>query len=120
VVQRYVQVSDRVYVKSWMKAEPDMSIVKEADPDFHKAAKMLEHQLSQTKFLVGNEPTIADFAVASEMHANVNQGLPWDNYPNLKRWMKEGIEPLPGGNRHRQLSIRRSILIHMAAVVRLV
>jgi glutathione S-transferase len=83
-------------VKSAMKAEPDMEVVKEAEPEFLKCAKMLDDQLSQTKFLVGNEPTIADFAVASGIHANVKQGLPWDNFPHLKKWMKEGVEPLPG------------------------
>jgi glutathione S-transferase len=83
-------------VKSWMKAEPDMSIIKAAEGDFHKCARMLEDQLSQTRFLVGDSPTIADFAVAAGIHANVNQGLPWEQYPHLQKWIKEGIEPLPG------------------------
>lgn len=83
-------------VKTWMKAQRDDSIIKAAEPDFHKAARMLEDQLSQTKFLVGDHPTLADFAVASGIHAHVNQGLPWDNYPHLQKWMKEGVQPLPG------------------------
>ena len=83
-------------VKSWMKAEPDMKIIEAAEPDFHRHAKVLEDQLSQTKFLVGDHPTLADFAVASGIHAHVNQGLPWDKYPHLQKWMKEYVQPLPG------------------------
>lgn len=83
-------------VNSWMGKEPEMDIIKEAEPTFHKHARMLEDQLSQTKFLVGDSPTIADFAVASPIHAHVNQGLPWDNYPHLQKWIEEGVQSLDG------------------------
>jgi glutathione S-transferase len=90
-------------VNSWMGKEPDMDIIKEAEPTFHKHARMLEDQLSQTKFLVGSTPTIADFAVAASIHAHVNQGLPWDNYPHLQKWMKEGVQSLEGWKKTQEI-----------------
>ncbi|KAF2757636.1 hypothetical protein EJ05DRAFT_476865 [Pseudovirgaria hyperparasitica] len=80
--------------KPLLKATPDQAVIDAEEPKFRKYAGILEAQLSKTKYLVGDTPTIADIAVASPMHLYAAQRLPLDQYPNLKRWYTQGIEPL--------------------------
>ena len=77
-----------------MKGEPDQKIIDEEAPNFHKLAGVLDAQLAKTKFLTGDQPTIADIAVAAPMHLHKASKLPLDEHPNLKRWMDD-IEQLP-------------------------
>jgi len=51
-------------------------------------------RLEKTKWLAGNEVTIADIAVASPIHLHKAQRVPIDKYPSLKRWMGQ-VEQLP-------------------------
>lgn len=81
-------------VKPLLSSEPDQSIIDAETPKWNKLAQALDDQLSKTKFLTGNEVTIADIAVASPMHLHGASKLPLDKYPNLKRWMVEGVEPM--------------------------
>ncbi|KAK4998930.1 hypothetical protein LTR66_001920 [Elasticomyces elasticus] len=82
-------------VKPLLKAEPDQSIIDTEAPNWHKLAGLLDAQLGKTKWLCGDEPSIADIAVAAPMHLYAAQRLPLDEHPNLKRWMTEGVEKLP-------------------------
>jgi glutathione S-transferase len=90
----YVYLVEHV-VKPLMKAEPDQSIIDGEAPKWHNLAGILDAQLAKTKWLTGDEITIADIAVAAPMHIHGAQRLPLDQHPNLKRWMTEGIEKLP-------------------------
>ena len=82
-------------VKPLLKAEPDQSIIDAAAPRWHQLAAVLDGQLAKTKWLTGNDVTIADIAVAAPMHLHAAQRLPLDQHPNLKRWLTDGIEKLP-------------------------
>lgn len=82
-------------VKPLLKAEPDQAIIDAAAPRWHQLAGILDAQLAKTKWLCGDDVTIADIAVASPMHLHAAQRLPLEQHPNLKRWMTEGVEKLP-------------------------
>ena len=82
-------------VKPLLKAEPDQSIIDGQAPRWHQLASILNAQLAKTKWLTGNEVTIADIAVAAPMHLHAAQRLPLDQHPHLARWMTESIEKLP-------------------------
>jgi hypothetical protein len=82
-------------VKPLLKAEPDQSTIDAQAPRWHQLANILDAQLSKAKWLTGDDVSIADIAVAAPMHLHAAQRLPLDHYPNLKRWMTEGIENLP-------------------------
>lgn len=90
----YVYLVENV-VKPLLQAQPDEAVIEKEAPRWNQLAKLLDDQLSKTKWLVGDNPTIADIAVASPMHLWEAQKLPLDKYPNLKRWMTEGVEKLP-------------------------
>lgn len=82
-------------VKPLLNTEPDQSVIDAQAPKWHQLAGILDAQLAKTKWLAGDEITIADIAVASPMHLHAAQRLPLDQHPNLKRWMVDGIEKLP-------------------------
>ena len=90
----YVYLVEYV-VKPLLGGQPDESVIKGEEENWNKLAKLLDDQLGKTKWLTGDNPTIADIAVAAPMHLWEAQKLPLDKYPNLKRWMTEGVEKLP-------------------------
>ncbi|KAL5321802.1 hypothetical protein ACEPPN_009765 [Leptodophora sp. 'Broadleaf-Isolate-01'] len=89
----YVYLVEYV-VKPLLKSEPDQSIIDAQAPKWNQLASVLDAQLAKTKYLVGDEVTIADIAVAAPMHLHKASRLPVDQHPNLKRWMTQ-IEKLP-------------------------
>lgn len=74
--------------------KPDESIIEGESANFHKLATCLEQTLVSNKFICGNDPTIADIAIASPMHLHEASKLPLDKFPNIKRWIAE-IEKMP-------------------------
>jgi glutathione S-transferase len=54
-------------VKPLMGAEPDAKVIDGESPNFNKLASILNDQLGKTKWLTGDNVTIADFAVAAPM-----------------------------------------------------
>lgn len=90
----YVYLVEYV-VKPLLKAEPDQAAIDKEAPNWNRLAKVLDEQLSKTKWICGDDVTIADIAIASPMHLWRASKLPLDKYPHLKKWMTEGIEKLP-------------------------
>jgi glutathione S-transferase len=89
----YVYLVEYV-VKPLLGAQPDEAVIEGEAVKWHKLASVLEGQLSKTKFIAGDEISIADIAMAAPMHLRKQQRLPLDGYPKLLQWM-EGIEKLP-------------------------
>jgi glutathione S-transferase len=89
----YVFLVENV-VKPLLKAEPDQKALDAESERFHRGAGILDERLSKNKWLTGDNVTIADFAVAAPMHLHAAQKLPLEQYPNLKRWLTEGMEQL--------------------------
>lgn len=82
-------------VRPLLKQEPVQFNVDAEAPKWNKLAGFLDNQLSKTKWLAGNELTIADIAVAASLHLHAAQCVPLDQHSNLKRWLVDGIEKLP-------------------------
>ncbi|EJE8516530.1 glutathione S-transferase family protein [Vibrio parahaemolyticus] len=61
----------------------------------HKALQIMELQLSKTKFLVGDDISIADIALYAYTHVANEGGFNLETYPNIERWI-EGISKLDG------------------------
>jgi glutathione S-transferase len=68
-------------IKPLMKAPTDAALVKKEMPNWRRLAGILDARL-------------ADIAVAAPMHIHKKQGLPIDDFPNLKRWIAD-VENLP-------------------------
>ena len=62
---------------------------------FHKLAGILDQRLATSTWLCGNQPTIADIAIAAPMHLHGWQQLPLDSHKHLKRWLLNDVEKLP-------------------------
>ena len=79
-------------VKPLLGAETDQSVLDGEAPNFHKLAGIMDARLGGSAYLCGDQPTIADVAVAAPMHLHAWAKLPLDDHPNVRRWMAEGIE----------------------------
>lgn len=78
-------------------AQPDQTIIEQGLADFRKYAAVANAQLETTKFLVSNEPTLADFAVGVWLGYEQICSLPVSEYPHLTRWWK-AMQAIPGGS----------------------
>lgn len=90
----YVYLVQNV-VMPLLKGEPDQAALDKEAPNWNKLAAVLDEQLGKTKWIAGDDVTIADIAIASPMHLHGPAKVPLDKYPNLKRWMTEQVEQLP-------------------------
>lgn len=89
----YVYLVENV-VKPILGDTPDAGVLSAEQERFDQCAGVLNARLGQATFLVGDQPTIADIAMAAPMHLHSYQKLPLDNYPNISAWM-ERIEAIP-------------------------
>lgn len=76
-----------VVVQPMLGNKPSKEKIDAEHPNWSKQAKILDDQLAKTKWIAGDDLTIADIAVASPMHLWRPQKLPIDQYPNLRRWI---------------------------------
>jgi glutathione S-transferase len=81
-------------VKPLLNAGPDKAIIDKEAPNWHRLAGILDARLAKSNWLVGENVTIADIAVAAPMHVHKWQRLPLNEHPNLRRWMAD-VERLP-------------------------
>ena len=82
-------------VKPLLQTEPDAAIIAAQDETFHKLAGILDARLANSRWIAGEQPTIADIALAAPAHLHPYQRLPLEPHPNLRRWLIEGVEKLP-------------------------
>lgn len=62
------------------------SAIKEATADFHRFAGVLDDALSGRTWLVGDNPSYADFRVATALPFAEASKLPLRDYQNIRRW----------------------------------
>jgi len=65
---------------------PDPAQVADAEKRFSPLAKLLDDQLAERKFLVGDSVTLADFVVAGSATYVERGRIPIGDYPNVKAW----------------------------------
>lgn len=56
-------------------------------PKGHRALAVMEQQLSETRYLVGEQLTIADIALYAYTHVADQGGFDLSQYPNINRWL---------------------------------
>lgn len=64
----------------------DPANVASATAQFRAAAGVLDAHLSRTSWLVGEAPTIADFALGVTLPYAVPAHIPVDDFPAIRRW----------------------------------
>lgn len=89
----YVYLIQNV-VQPLLGNKPDQSVIDGESERFNNLAGILNDELGKHKYVVGNEVTIADIAIAACMHLHPAMKLPLDKHPNLARWIGD-IEKLP-------------------------
>ncbi len=82
-------------VKPLLGSAPDGSVIAAQDETFHKLAGVLDTRLANSAWIAGDQPTIADIALAAPAHLHPYQRLPLEPHRNLRRWLTEGVERLP-------------------------
>ena len=79
-------------VKPLLGDTTDPNVIANEEPNFHKLAGILDTRLERSTFLCGDEPTIADVAIAAPMHLHAWAKLPLADHTNLVRWMTDNVE----------------------------
>ncbi|MGH6845161.1 MAG: glutathione S-transferase family protein [Methylocella sp.] len=70
-----------------MKAgEPDLAAVARGTELFHRAAKVLDGQLRNRKFVTGDTLTLADFSLGAPLNYAGMAHLPLEPYSEIRRW----------------------------------
>lgn len=77
---------------------PDAGQVKRALSDFRRYGAILDAYLATRRYLVGEDLTIADFAVATTLPHAIEIGLPLNEFPHIQRW-HAGLEELDAWRR---------------------
>lgn len=95
------------FLKAFVKQEPDPAVMAFLKGRFDVALSVVEKHLGNSKFMVGDTPTIADFSLAGYMfYPPEESGYDWPtSAPNLSAWLarlralpawKAPYEVLPG------------------------
>lgn len=66
--------------------EPDLAAVAKGTELFHRAAKVLDSQLGNRKFVAGDTLTLADFSLGAALNYAEMAHLPVEPYEGIKRW----------------------------------
>jgi glutathione S-transferase len=85
------------FLKSFYKPEPDAAVLALLKSRFDGALGIVEKHLAASKFIAGNEPTIADFSLVGYMfYPPEESGYDWPKTnPNVAAWI-ERMRALPG------------------------
>lgn len=89
----YVYLAENL-LKPLYGKQPDPEILSAEEIKWLAMATVLDEQLGKTKYITGDIPTIADFAIMAPMHLHAAQKLPLDKTTNLRRWVGE-MESIP-------------------------
>ncbi len=87
-------IRERMLKKLLGFGETDPAEVERGEKAFHRDAGVLEGWLAKRRYLAGDAPTLADFAVAAPMEFAAQAEFPLDAYPNVREWYGR-IDALP-------------------------
>jgi glutathione S-transferase len=87
-------IRERFIKKVLSLGEPDRAEIERGEKAFHRDAGILEACLATRRFLAGDAPTLADFAVAAPLELTEAAAFPFEEYPNVKGWYAR-IDALP-------------------------
>ena len=79
-------IFERVVKKLFGIGEPDPVEVAKGNERFHRAAAVLDGQLTGRKFVALDRLTIADFALGAPLNLAERAQLPLEKYSEIRRW----------------------------------
>lgn len=90
-MQHFTRHAGALYFEHIVKArfgmgDPDPMVVEEARGHFRRFAGVLSTHLNGRRWLVGDAPTVADFAVAVTLPYADRARIPLDEFPEVRRW----------------------------------
>jgi glutathione S-transferase len=75
------------FVKTFFNmGPPDAAVVAKATDAFHREAAVLERHLASRSYLVGGDPTLADFNLVSGLVYAAQSEFPLGDYPQIREW----------------------------------
>ena len=74
--------------------EPDLEAIAKGTEAFHRVAQVLDGQLENRNFVVGDSLTLADFSLGAAMNIAEAAHYPIESYGEIKRWFA-GLCALP-------------------------
>jgi glutathione S-transferase len=85
------------FLRAFLPTAPDPKVLEFLKGRFDSALKIVEGHLGKSKFMVGDEPTIADFSLVGYMfYPPEESGYEWGKTsPNLAQWIGR-MRALPG------------------------
>lgn len=93
---RYGLARARAMVRKMPSPMAKLGTLDESQTIATEALQILEQQLSQSRWLIGNDhPTIADIACYPYTAMSEQGGLSLDPYPAINRWL-DAVRQLPG------------------------
>lgn len=78
---------ERLVKKIANMGPPDEAVVVKALESFNREARVLEGHLAKRSYLVGNDPTLADFSVAAAAGYAKECDIPLAGYPRVREWL---------------------------------
>ena len=87
-------IFERLVKKFLNLGGPDAAAVAKGTECFNREARVLDAHLAKQSYLVGNEPTLADFSVAAPLFYAQEAELPIGPYAQLRDWFGR-ISALP-------------------------
>jgi glutathione S-transferase len=87
-------IFERLVKKLLNLGAPDAAVLAKSSEAFNREARMLDAHLGKQPYLVGKEPTLADFSVAPPLFYATQAELPLASYPQVRDWF-ERVSALP-------------------------
>jgi glutathione S-transferase len=66
--------------------EPDPAELAKGQERFKAVAGVLDGHLQDRKYITGDSVTVADFSIGAPLNLAHPAGIPFDEYPNIRRW----------------------------------
>lgn len=90
-LQHFTQAAGTLYFEHIVKprfgiGEPDALAVSEAQQDFRRFAGVLDTHLQDRRWLVGNDLSVADFAVAVSLPYAAQTAIPVQEFAHVQAW----------------------------------
>jgi glutathione S-transferase len=85
------------FLRAFAQSAPDAKVVEFLKARFDAAAAIVDKHLAKSRFMVGDQPTTADFSLAGYVYYPVEEhGYDWaKTHPNIHAWT-ERLSALPG------------------------
>ena len=83
---------ENLFKKIFMKQEPDATALAAGEKEWRTFAPVLDAQLANRKWILGNDLTLADFSVGGCFSYAEPSGLPTSDYGHIKAWLSRLTE----------------------------